>query len=164
MKQGIFFGLIVVALLCAQPVLAKDKTKTKKEAATPAQQTPVEAAKQEKEVFNAQQRAVQEQVGKLMQELHLEVARLQQQAAQLTQETRSMTVEMVPPKAGVYHLNFMDWVMKTLRDLKKTVNESRMWLHLFNQKKKQKGYWAMAKKHGEKFMFSEERGIATGVG
>lgn len=120
--------------------------------------------KQEKEVFNAKQRAVQEQVGKLMQELHVEVARLQQQTAQITQETRSMTVEMIPPKAGVYHLNFMDWVMRTLRDLKKTVNESRMWLHLFNQKKKQKGYWAMAKKHGEKFMFSDERGIATGVG
>lgn len=119
---------------------------------------------QEKEVFNARQRAVQEQVAKLMQELHAEVARLQQQTALLTHETKAMTVEMAPPKAGIYHLNFMDWVMNTLRDLRKTVSESRMWLHMWTQKKKAKGYWAMAKKHGQKFMFSDERGVAAGVG
>lgn len=119
---------------------------------------------QEKQIFNLKERAVQEQVTKLMQELHVEVVRLQQQTAQLTQETKSMTVEMVPPKAGIYHVNFMDWVINTLRDLRKTVSESRMWLHLWTQKKKQRGYWAMAKKHGDKFMFSDERGVATGVG
>lgn len=119
---------------------------------------------QEKVAFDSRQRAVQEQVAKLMQELHAEVIRLQQQTAQLTQETKAMTVEMAPPKAGIYHLNFMDWVMNTLRDLRKTVSESRMWLHMWTEKKKAKGYWAMAKKHGEKFIFSDERGVAAGVG
>lgn len=119
---------------------------------------------QEKEVFNARQRAIQEQVVKLMQELHAEVVRLQQQTAQLTQETKAVTLEMAPPKAGIYHINFMDWVIKTLRDLRKTVTESRMWLHMWTQKKRQKSFWAMAKKHGQKFMFSDERAVAIGMG
>ncbi|MBI3887564.1 hypothetical protein HY310_00665 [Candidatus Microgenomates bacterium] len=119
---------------------------------------------QEKQVFNSKEKAVQDQVAKLMQELHIEVSKLQQQTAQLTQETRSVTVEMTPPKAGIYHLNFIDWVLATLKDLKKTVNESRQWLHVFNQKKKQKGYWNMTKKHGHNFQFSDERSVATSVG
>lgn len=119
---------------------------------------------QEKQVYNLKEKALQEQVAKLMQELHGEVVRLQAQTAELTSQTRAMTVEMAPPKAGVYHLNFIDWVMATLRDLKKTVSESRMWLHTFNQKKKQKGYWNMTKKHGNTFQFSDERSVATSAG
>lgn len=119
---------------------------------------------QEKQVYNLKEKAMQEQVAKLMQELHGEVVRLQAQTAELTSQTRAMTVEMAPPKAGVYHLNFIDWVMATLRDLKKTVSESRMWLHTFNQKKKQKGYWQMTKKHGNNFQFSDERSVATSAG
>lgn len=120
--------------------------------------------KQEKEVYNLSQKALQEQVGKLMQELHTEVLKLQAQTSALTSEVAASTVEITPPQAGIYHLNFFDWVMTALRDLRKTVNESRMWLHLWSQKKKQKGYWAMTKKHGEKFQFSDERSVATGAG
>ncbi len=120
--------------------------------------------KQEHEIFNSKQKAIQEQVGKLMQELHMEVVKLQQQTAELTSATRASTVEVVPPQAGIYHLNFIDWVMSTLRDLRKTVNESRMWLNMWSQKKKQKGYWNMTKKHGQKFQFSDERSVATAAG
>lgn len=52
MRQGIFLTLAAAVLLCVQPVLAKDKSKVQ-ETAKPAQQTPVEAAKQEKELLIA---------------------------------------------------------------------------------------------------------------
>lgn len=120
--------------------------------------------RQEKEVFSAKQKAVEAQVNKLLQELHAEVTKLEQQTAELTSEAKKITVETVPANAGLYHLNFFDWVISTLKDLRKRVNESRLWLNMWTQKKKQKGYWAMSKKHGQKFQFSDERSVATAAG
>lgn len=119
---------------------------------------------QEKEVFSAQKKAVESQVAKLLQELHAEVAKLEKQTSELTSEVRAATVEMVPPNAGTYHINFFDWVIGTLRDLRKRVNESRLWLNMWTAKKKQKGYWAMTKKHGQQFQMSDERSVATAAG
>ena len=48
MEQKFLLGLIVAVLLCAAPVLAKDKKEEAKEAATP-----VEAVRQEKELLAA---------------------------------------------------------------------------------------------------------------
>lgn len=118
----------------------------------------------EREVYSVKQKAVEAQVAKLMQELALEVRKLEQQTAELTSEIRQATVEVAPVKPGIYHLNFFDWVIGTLRDLRKKVNESRLWLNVWTQKKRQKSYWAMYKKHGMKFAASDERGIATAGG
>lgn len=120
--------------------------------------------KQEKEIFNSKQKAVETQVAKLMQELAAEVNKLEQQTSELTSEIRHATVDMAPIRPGIYHLNFFNWVIGTLRDLRKRVNDSRLWLNMWSQKKKQKGYWAMYKKYGNKFAMSDERGIATAGG
>ena len=52
MRQRLFLSLVLVALLCATPVLAKDNKKGKEEAKQPVA-TPVETARQEKEVLVA---------------------------------------------------------------------------------------------------------------
>lgn len=119
---------------------------------------------QEKQVFNARQKQIETQVAALMDQLAKEVTKLEQQTAQLTSEVRSTAVAMAPAKPGIYHLNFFDWVIHSLRDLRKKVNESRLWLNVWAQKKKQKGYWAMSKKHGSKFTDSGERAISTAGG
>ncbi len=120
--------------------------------------------KQEKEVYNLQHKAVQEQIHKLMQELSVEVKRLEAQTAELTADVKKITVESMPSNPSLYHLNFFDWVIGTLRDLRKRVSESRLWLNMWNQKKKQKGYWAMFKKHGTSFAMSDERSAASSAG
>lgn len=120
--------------------------------------------KQENEIFNAQKKAIEQQVASLMKELQNEVAKLEAQTAELTQEVRKVTVETAPVNPSVYHLNFFDWVIGTLKDLRKRVSDSRLWLDMWLAKKKQKGYWAMAKKHGQKFQFSDERSVATAAG
>lgn len=120
--------------------------------------------RQEKEVFNLKQKAVQEQIQRLMQELAVEVKRLETQTAELTADVKKVTVETIPANAGMYHINFFDWVITTLRDLRKRVNESRLWLQMWAKKKEQKGYWAMFKKHGTSFAMSDERAIASANG
>ncbi len=119
---------------------------------------------QEKQVYNLKEKTTKDQIQKLMQELAVEVTKLQKQTSELTSEVKSITVETMPAKVGAYHLNYFDWVINMLRDLRKRVNESRHWLALWDQKKKQKGYWAMFKKHGTSFAMSEERAIASANG
>ncbi|MEK7566007.1 MAG: DUF5660 family protein, partial [Patescibacteria group bacterium] len=67
-------------------------------------------------------------------------------------------------RPGVYYTNFFEWVLLTLRDMRKKVNESRQWLSTWTTKKKQKGYWTMFKKHGTSFAMSDERAIASANG
>ena len=78
MKQRLFLSLVLVALLCATPVLAKDNKKGKEEAKQPAP-TPVETARQEKEVLVANINNLNNQqlrVAVLQQLLNEEVAKL----------------------------------------------------------------------------------------
>lgn len=119
---------------------------------------------QEKEVFNLQKKNTQTEIKRVMEQLSAEIKRLQSQTAQLTQEVKTMTVESAPARPGVYYTNFFEWVLSTLRDLRKKVNQSRQWLDLWTTKKKQKGYWAMFKKHGTSFAMSDERAIASANG
>lgn len=120
--------------------------------------------RQEKEVFSFQKKATEQQVKQLMDQLAQEVRQLEKQTSELSGEVRAVVVETVPAGAGVYHVNFFEWIIRSLRDLRKRVNESRLWLNLWTQKKQQKGYWAMFKKHGTSFAMSEERAIAQAGG
>lgn len=117
-----------------------------------------------KEVYSAKQKALEQQIGKIMQELQLEVKKLEQQTSELTGEVRAVTVQTIPAKPGAYHLNYFEFVISMLRDLRKRVNESRLWLKAWSNRKQQKGYWAMFKKHGTSFAMSEERAIASANG
>ncbi len=110
------------------------------------------------------QKAIEAQVARLMQELQVEVVKLQRQTAELTGDVKKITVESKPAKSGIYHLNFFDMMITMLKELRQKVGESRMWLNKSQQKKKQKGYWAMFKKHGMNFAASDERAVASSNG
>jgi len=78
MKQKFFLSLVVAALLCATPVLAKDNKKGKEEAKQPAA-TPVETARQGKELLIANINNLNNQqlrVAVLQQLLNEEIAKL----------------------------------------------------------------------------------------
>lgn len=119
---------------------------------------------QEREVFNLEKKQNQAQIERVLRELSTEIKKLQTQAADLTHEVKTITVESAPARPGQYYVHFFDWVLATLRDMRQKVNESRQWLALWTAKKKQKGYWAMFKKHGTSFAMSDERAIASANG
>lgn len=73
-------------------------------------------------------------------------------------------VSEVPVQPGIYHLNFMERLKSIIRILREQIEDSRSWLALSTNRKKQKGYWSMFKKHGTSFGLSSERTIATQAG
>lgn len=121
-------------------------------------------ASNEKMVFSAKQRQTETQIRQLLVSLSQEVKALQSQTAELSGDVKKMTVESIPVNPGLYHVNFLEFVIGTLKDLRKKVNESRIWLNMSFKKKQQKGYWAMYKKHGNKFAMSDERAVASAGG
>lgn len=120
--------------------------------------------RQEHEVFNAKQRAEQNQIKELKEQISAEVRNLQKRTSELSSEMKNITVESAPLQAGDYYKNFFQWILKSLRDLNKRVGESRMWMEMWTQKKRQRGYWNMFKKHGTGFAMSDERAIASAGG
>ncbi len=123
---------------------------------------------QEQTVVHRQEKEKsQKAIESLLQELRIEVKKLEAQTSELTGAVRNVTVE-TGVKASLYHTNFFEWVLSSLRDLRKKVGESRMWLATWQSKKKKKGYWGNAKKKGGQlnleYMMNEERSIATANG
>lgn len=119
---------------------------------------------QEKIVFDRETQETQKRMIELVMAIKQEVASVKKQTAALTGQVENITVEQVTKQPGLYHLNFFEWVVSMLRDLKRDIVKSRTWLGTFNARKKKKGYWAMFKKHGTSFAMSDERGIATASG
>lgn len=117
---------------------------------------------QEKVVFDLKTQKVESEIAQLHRMLEVEVKKLNVQATGLSDDIRKITVENVPGKkaAGIYYVNFFQWLVKSVRDLTRKVSQSRLWLQASYHKKAKKGYWAMAKKHGSTFTMSSERASA----
>ncbi|MDO8515400.1 MAG: DUF5660 domain-containing protein [bacterium] len=119
--------------------------------------------KNTQEVYNFEKEKEQQQIKQVLTNLAVEVKNIQSQAAALSGDMNKITVEQIPDP-GKYHLNFFEWVLTMLRDIKKDIVKSRTWLSAFNSKKQKKGYWGMFKKHGMSFAMSDERSLATAAG
>ncbi len=67
--------------------------------------------------------------------------------------------------SGIRQESFLDHLSQMIDLLKRQVDSSQTWLHLFNQRSKKKShYWNQVKKSGSSFMLSGERNVATSVG
>ncbi len=71
--------------------------------------------------------------------------------------------EIVSP--GAYHISFFEKLRTFIVQLRKQVNESSNWLEASSARKAaKKSYWGNVKKHGTKYMLSDERSKATQAG
>ena len=111
-------------------------------------------------IFNYQEKQeqvkVSQEIESLMKQVKQELELLKTQDKALSHDISKLTVEGVPQKAGIYHLRFLEFVIKLLWLLRQKVSESRMWLQISFEKKQQKKFWHLAKKKGTKFSMSKE--------
>lgn len=104
-----------------------------------------------------------DQIKHLMNEISRQIILIQKEQKAVLNEAAKITVEQLPEKPGIYHIRFLEWVLKTLQDLRKKVSESSEWFNMVRGKRKN-GFWGMAKKHGTQFSMSGERSTATQSG
>ena len=103
---------------------------------------------------------LQERIQEIMQEL----VKLIKSSAILQAEFIDVSIQQAPVNAGKYHLNFFEWLLAVIRNVRMKVEDSGAWLNVVKSKKSQRKYGAMAKKHGTSFTLSNERTTATQTG
>lgn len=99
-----------------------------------------------------------------VQQIKMELQSLVSSSKELQLQFSSVTVEQTTNNIGTYHQNFFDWMINMIREARKKVEDSSMWMKAQKGKGNKKGYWNMFKKHGTSFAMSNERGVATQVG
>lgn len=80
------------------------------------------------------------------------------------QVSHQVTVENRTEKASKYQVNFLEWILITVRNARVRVEEGKNWLALFTSKKGQQKYWNQFSKKGTSFSLSSERNVATQTG
>lgn len=108
---------------------------------------------------------IKHETSQLLKQLKEQVSLLEHSEKALSGEIAKIKVAQIPSEGGIYYLRFFEWLIGLVKQLRMKVDEGRIWLQTFNQKKKKKlGYWKMYKKHGTTFGMSHERGLSTQTG
>lgn len=111
-------------------------------------------------VFNYLERQEQQRLNSEMQHLMREVKRevdmLKVQNQGLVNDISKLALSEVPKNAGIYHLRFIEFVIKLLQTIHKQISEGRLWLQATAGKKQQRSYRALAKKKGTSYSKSQE--------
>ena len=125
--------------------------------------------KQEFLIFSRTHKEDQEKIIKesqiILQKLDEQISILTKEEKGLSHDLTKIKVEQMPRKSGIYYLRFLEWLLLVVKHLRVKVEEGRMWLATFSQRRKKRlGYWQMYKKHGTTFGLSHERVLATQTG
>lgn len=105
-----------------------------------------------------------QEVQQKIQAILCELKSLAKSVEAVNKEVAKISVEQVPLNRGVYHLNFFEWLLRTIKLARAKVSESSLWLSSFQSRSSKKGYWQMFKKHGTSFALSNERSVASSLG
>lgn len=116
---------------------------------------PVRIRRQEV-LFNRQEQGIMQEMRMLLKEVKKELDAVKVQEASLVSDITKLTLNDSNEKPGIYHLRFLEFIIKLLRSIRKKISEGRMWLESSYQRKKQKGFRGKARKHGTAFSLSKE--------
>ena len=101
-----------------------------------------------------------QQIKELLKQIKMEIKAIKQADAALKEqlkEAENLTLE-VDPKAGTYHINFLEVVLKLLHTARMKISESGAWMAAMQSKRKKRGsaFMANSKKHGTQYSQSQE--------
>jgi len=130
------------------------------------------AQRQEFSLFNYnnyyEKEVVRKQIKELTEQIKKEIELLKKADSSLiaeVQDIEKLTIDSLPEKPGVYHIRFLEIVLRVLQTLREKVGESRTWLSALVFKKKKRGslFAALSKKKGTQYSMSQELSNARSV-
>jgi hypothetical protein len=83
---------------------------------------------------------------------------------QLEATFKNVQIEQRVVKAGRYHETLLTFILSLVRSAKVKMEEGTSWMNVTKNKKQQRQYQSMAKKHGTSFTLNNERTVATQTG
>ena len=102
-----------------------------------------------------------DQIKKLIEQIRQEVQYIKKTDASLMDEVRDIekfTLETLSEKPGIYHVKFLEIVLRILQSVRMKVGESRTWMSALMSKKKKRGslFASRSKKQGTAYSMSQE--------
>lgn len=133
---------------------------------------PVSKPKQEFKLFNYQEyyerELLKKQIKELTEQIKKEIEAIKKADASLLQQVsdiQKITIEQLPEKPGIYHIRFLELVLRILQALKAKIGESKTWLQALISRKKKRGslFLVRSKKQGTQYSLSQELQSARSV-
>lgn len=80
-------------------------------------------------------------------------------------DIEKLTIDTLPERPGIYHVRFLEIVLKVLQTLKLKISESGTWMEALKSKKAKRGsaFASNAKKKGTQYSMSQELSNARSV-
>lgn len=121
-------------------------------------------ARQREEEEQARFRAKQEQVMKQIEAIREAILKIAKKTQSVGWEFEKAAFE-APVNPGSYHVTFFEKLKSALEVVKKRLDESASWLHVYNKRKKNiPFFWQQVQKSGTKYMLSAERYMQMAAG
>lgn len=100
-----------------------------------------------------------------IQAIHQEVIKIAAQTPNLSQEVEVAAIQ-APIQPSTYELNFLRHIFNVLKDINESINDSKKWLFIMNQKAAKKGgTWVQNyKKNKGKYLLSGEHYLTRSAG
>ncbi|OIP57320.1 MAG: hypothetical protein COX79_01090 [Candidatus Levybacteria bacterium CG_4_10_14_0_2_um_filter_36_16] len=104
------------------------------------------------------------QIRNQVDQIRMEIKKLIKTSKIVEETVKGAVAEQAPVRPGKYHVSFFEFVLNTIKDATRQLEDSVSFGSVFQNKKQQKSYWKMYKKHGTTFGLSGERTTATQTG
>lgn len=121
--------------------------------------------KKEANLFNYQSHhenvIVRDQIKNLLEQIKQEVQYIKKADESLMNDVRDIekfTMDTLSEKPGIYHVKFLEIVLRILQGVRAKVGESRTWMQALMSKKKKRGslFSSRSKKQGTAYSMSQE--------
>ena len=111
---------------------------------------------------------VKRQIKELVEQIRREIELIKKaDKSLLTQvsDIENIAIEQLPEKPGIYHIRFLEIVLRILQSLRQKIGESKTWLSAMISRKKKRGslFLALSKKKGTQYSLSQELQTARTV-
>lgn len=111
---------------------------------------------------------VRREIQQLVEQIRKEIQYLKKADRSLLNEVKDIekiALESLPEKPGVYHIRFLEIVLRTLQMLRAKIGESKTWMQALMSKKKKRGslFAVRSKKAGTQYSLSQELSTARSV-
>ena len=129
-------------------------------------------SKKEANIFNYNEYhesvLVRREIQQLVEQIRKEIQYLKKADKSLLDEVKDIekiALESLPEKPGVYHVRFLEIVLRTLQMLRAKIGESKTWMQALMSKRKKRGslFAVRSKKAGTQYSLSQELSTARSV-
>ena len=117
---------------------------------------------------NIEEEKQMSEIKELIEQIRQEVKMIKKADSALMSEVsdiEKLTIDTMPEKPGIYHVRFLEVVLKVLELLRSKISESGLWMEAMKSKKAKRGsaFASNSKKKGTQYSMSQELSNARSV-